>query len=217
MKDLKSYLEFYETLNNKYGKELNELGIGILSDFKKNKQNIIEFHKKYVEPNNPKIVLCGINPGRYGAGLTGIPFVDFKSLQKLLPGITNENSEKSSKFLFSIINSFKADKFYQNFHVTNLSSVGFYNLKNGRNINYDILPTHIAIFILEKFVDEMNLVKPEIIVPIGKNVDFELTLNLVKYGKIHAKIGHRLNHPASRYAKEEAYIAALHKYLKEVH
>lgn len=216
MKNLKDYLEFYEILNTKYGEELKDSGIGILSAFKENQQNIIEFHKKYVENNSPKIVICGINPGRYGAGLTGIPFVDFNSLQKLLPGITKENSERSSRFFFSIIEEFGAIKFYQNFHVTNLSGLGFYNIKLGKNVNYDILPQHIAIFILEKFVEEMNLVKPEIIVPLGKIVNFELTLNLVKNDRINAKIGKRLNHPASIRANREEYLTTLHQYLEEV-
>lgn len=215
MKNLNDYLEFYEIFNSRFGEELKDKGIGILSAFKGNKEYIIEFHKKYIEPNNPKIVICGINPGRLGAGLTGIPFVDFKSLQELLPNVTNANSEKSSRFFYSIIQEFGADKFYKNFHVTNLSWLGFYNIKSGRNVNYDILPTPIAIFILEKFVEEMNLVKPEIIVPLGNIVNFEL-INLVKKGRISAKIGNRLNHPAAIRAKKEEYLTALHQYLKEV-
>lgn len=81
------YFDFYDIFKEKYSENLKSRNIKILSDFIDNKKNIIEFHKKYVEPNSPKIVICGINPGWNGAGLTGIPFIDFASLSKMLQDI----------------------------------------------------------------------------------------------------------------------------------
>jgi hypothetical protein len=35
-----------------------------------------QFYSKYYNDTNPRIFLIGINPGRFGGGLTGIPFTD---------------------------------------------------------------------------------------------------------------------------------------------
>ena len=34
------------------------------------------FYKKYYNDRDERIMIIGINPGRFGAGLTGIPFTD---------------------------------------------------------------------------------------------------------------------------------------------
>ena len=70
-------------------------------------------------------VICGINPGRNGAGKTGVPFLDFNSLSQLLPNLKKEDSERSSQFFFEIVEHFGAKKFYETFYVTNISWLGF--------------------------------------------------------------------------------------------
>ena len=35
-----------------------------------------QFYQKYYNDNHLRIALFGINPGRFGAGATGIPFTD---------------------------------------------------------------------------------------------------------------------------------------------
>ncbi len=81
-------------------KILNEQKIYILDDFINNTDIITKFYEKYISPHNPKIVICGINPGRLGAGKTGIPFLDFSSADKLIDGIDRNDSEKSAQFFF---------------------------------------------------------------------------------------------------------------------
>jgi len=39
-----------------------------------------EFYLKYYSDDNPRKLILGINPGRLGAGATGIPFTDTKRL-----------------------------------------------------------------------------------------------------------------------------------------
>ena len=39
------------------------------------------FYHKYYNDNNPRHIILGINPGRFGGGLTGIPFTDPKRLK----------------------------------------------------------------------------------------------------------------------------------------
>lgn len=213
---VENYFEFYEIFTEKYSEKLKSMNIGILSEFLDNKKNIIEFHKKYVQLNSPKIVMCGINPGRNGAGITGIPFIDTNSLSKMLPDIANPKTEKSAKFFFSIIEEFGIDEFYSNIHVTNMSWFGFYKLDNGTNVNYNSLPEEIQNFLIDKFVEEMNFIKPDVIIPIGDIVNWELLYNLKKRDRINAEIAPRLYHPAYRLVDRNTYIETLTQYLNKI-
>jgi uracil-DNA glycosylase len=212
---VEDYFEFYETFTEKYSEILRSINIGILSEFLDNKNNIIEFHKKYVQPNSPKIVMCGINPGRKGAGISGIPFIDTNSLSKMLPDISNLKSEKSAKFFFSIVEELGINEFYKNVHVTNMSWFGFYKLDKGTNLNYNSLPIEIQNVLIDKFVEEMDFINPDVIIPIGDIVNWELLFNLKVKNRINAEIAQRLYHPAYRLVDRKTYIGALAKYLKE--
>lgn len=210
---VEDYFEFYETFKVKYSEILKSKNIGILSEFLDNKNNIIKFHEKYVQPNSPKIVMCGINPGRRGAGITGIPFIDTNSLSKMLPDISNPKSEKSAKFFFSIIEEFGINEFYRNVHVTNMSWFGFYKLDKGTNINYNSLPTEIQNVLIDKFVEEIDFINPVVIIPIGDIVNWELLYNLKVKNRLNEEIGQRLYHPAYRLVDRRTYIETLTKYL----
>ena len=63
------------------------------------------FFELYLSIHNPSIVYCGINPGKDGAGQTGIPFIDFNSLKDLI-GIHKRGYERSSNFFYSIVKIF---------------------------------------------------------------------------------------------------------------
>ena len=52
------------------------------------------FYHKYYEDNEPRTLILGINPGRYGAGLTGIPFTDPVKLE-MICGIKNNLTKKA--------------------------------------------------------------------------------------------------------------------------
>ena len=65
-----NYINFSRTFVENHKEELANNNISILTDFLDNEFYIREFYKEFVEPNTPKIVLCGINPGRKGAGNT---------------------------------------------------------------------------------------------------------------------------------------------------
>ena len=40
-----------------------------------------KFYKKYYDDHNSRTLIIGINPGRFGGGITGIPFTDPIRLQ----------------------------------------------------------------------------------------------------------------------------------------
>ena len=75
--------------------------IGVLNPFREGKLALPcadAFYDKYYNDNKKRWPILGINPGRFGGGLTGVPFTDFKRLQhrsltslngKLLKSATN--------------------------------------------------------------------------------------------------------------------------------
>lgn len=96
-----------------------------------------QFYKKYYSDNNKRIFIFGINPGRFGAGLTGVPFTDPAKLRDLC-GIDNDLSNKkelSADFVYKVINAYGSiEKFYAQFYITAVSPLGF--IKNNINVNY---------------------------------------------------------------------------------
>jgi hypothetical protein len=155
-------------------------------------KNQILFDGKYYHEGFPKIVLCGINPGRKGAGITGIPFIDPPTLAKRLPDNNIKGKkENSAEFFNEIIDCFGVDKFYKHFYVTNFSWFGFIK-KDGTNCNYFKLPTQAQKYIEKVFKREMTLVNPTTIIPLSEDV--EISLNKL-FSETEIKIESRLNHP----------------------
>src|SRR5688500_1007729 len=60
-------------------------GIRIMNPFRENEQILplsSAFYKKYYDDPRPRHIILGINPGRFGGGVTGVPFTDPKRLKK---------------------------------------------------------------------------------------------------------------------------------------
>ncbi|HWB28107.1 MAG TPA: uracil-DNA glycosylase family protein [Chitinophagaceae bacterium] len=101
-------------------------------------QNVCrQFYHKFYNDNAPRHMLLGINPGRFGGGVTGIPFTDPIRLQNDC-GITNDFQKKqelSSVFIYNMITGFGGpNAFYKKFYISSISPLGF--IKNGKNLNY---------------------------------------------------------------------------------
>ncbi|MEL6124554.1 MAG: uracil-DNA glycosylase family protein, partial [Bacteroidota bacterium] len=95
------------------------------------------FFTKYFSDNQPRRVLFGINPGRFGAGVTGVPFTDPKILedQCAIPNNFSKRHEMSSIFIYDMIQAFGGPaEFYSHFYITSVCPLGF--IKDGKNINY---------------------------------------------------------------------------------
>jgi len=97
----------------------------------------IAFYKKFYDDNNPRHLMLGINPGRFGGGVTGIPFTDPIRLGKDC-GIKNDfvkKQELSSVFIYAMIEAYGGvEKFYSQFYISAISPLGF--IKDGKNLNY---------------------------------------------------------------------------------
>jgi hypothetical protein len=96
-----------------------------------------KFYHKYYNDKNKRFLILGINPGRFGAGLTGIPFTDPIKLEKCC-GIKNSFDKKpelSAEFIYEMISAFGgADKFYARFYINSVCPLGF--ISKGVNLNY---------------------------------------------------------------------------------
>ncbi|MBS1517010.1 MAG: DUF4918 family protein [Bacteroidetes bacterium] len=127
------------------------------------------FYQKYYRDNNQRYFIAGINPGRFGAGVTGIPFTDTKRLKKIcsLSFSGSETHEPSSVFIYDVIGkSGGPEKFYSKFYINSVCPLGFtMRTEKGREINYN-------------YYDDPELVKsvyPFIISSIRKQISFGLS------------------------------------------
>lgn len=99
------------------------------------------FYRKYYSDNRPRRLILGINPGRFGAGVTGIPFTDTKRLTEKcgleIPGISTH--EPSSVFVYEVIDSYGgAERFYSDFYINSPSPLGYVAMNpEGREVNYN--------------------------------------------------------------------------------
>src|SRR4028119_2301617 len=86
------------------------------------------FYNKYYNDDQHRRLIIGINPGRFGGGVTGIPFTDPIRLQDDC-GIENSwprKQELSSVFIYEMIQAFGGPSaFYSRFYITATSPLGF--------------------------------------------------------------------------------------------
>jgi len=96
-----------------------------------------EFFEKFYNDNNPRRLMLGINPGRFGAGITGINFTAPRQLRENC-GIDHpwgNSSELSADFIYEMIKAYGGTaKFYADYFIGAVSPLGY--IKDGKNINY---------------------------------------------------------------------------------
>ena len=119
-------------------------GIRIMNPFKESEHAmpVMEaFSRKYFNDTNARRLILGINPGRFGAGLTGIPFTDPKRLVSECNIAYNGKvtHEPSSVFVYRVINAYGgAEAFYKDFFINSPCPLGFTSVDaNGREKNYN--------------------------------------------------------------------------------
>lgn len=132
-------------------------GIEVMNPFTdaETKEIVKLFYSKYYNDNNARYCIIGINPGRFGGGVTGIPFTDPIRLEKDCHIKTNwpRKQELSSVFVYEMINAFGGpEAFYKKFYFTAFSPLGF--VRGRKNLNYyddKILAERIVPFAVECF------------------------------------------------------------------
>lgn len=103
---------------------------------------ITEFYSTFFNDHRKRVFVLGINPGRFGSGMTGIPFTDPVVLENQC-GVHNSFDKKrelSSEFVYNFIDVYGGpEKFYAEFFLSAISPLGF--VRNGKNYNYYDDPT----------------------------------------------------------------------------
>jgi hypothetical protein len=100
-------------------------------------QVVETFYNKFFSDQGKRVIFLGINPGRFGAGVTGVNFTAPRQLS-MHCGIGHpfkDQSELSAEFIYDVIEAYGgAGKFYKDCFLGSVSPLGF--IKNGKNINY---------------------------------------------------------------------------------
>ena len=170
-------------------------GVGVLNPY----QNEVafdlctQFYKKYYSDNNQRTVILGINPGRFGGGLTGIPFTDPLKLEKN-SGIKNDlpkKAELSADFIHAMINAFGGlEKFYSTYFFNSVSPLGF--TQDGKNLNYYDTPQlqkNLEKFIIQSLYQQLDLgLNREVAFCLGEGDNFKYLNKLNQKEKIFGNI-----------------------------
>ncbi len=192
MNSAKQYFDFFTklTLKNKLPNSIE-----VLNPYKDKEVIRInkQFFEKYYSSEKTRIILLGINPGRFGAGITGISFTDPVVLETNLKINNNlqKKTELSATFIHSVINEYGGPQlFFDDFLLSAVCPLGF--IKNGVNINYyddkELLKAVLP-FIKESLQIQARITGDNILcgcIGQGKNMKFLLELN--KEMKLFKKI-----------------------------
>ncbi len=96
-----------------------------------------QFYQKFYADNKPRKFMLGINPGRFGAGITGVNFTAPRQLKNIcgIDHLWDDSSELSAEFIYEMIEQYGGPAaFYGDLFIGSMSPLGF--VKDGKNINY---------------------------------------------------------------------------------
>ena len=147
-------------------------------------ETMTAFFNKFYADRHPRQLLFGINPGRFGAGTTGINFTAPKQLTEAI-GMEHKfkpQTELSAEFIYEVITAYGGPKkFYGDFFLSSVSPLGF--VKNGKNLNYyddKKLMEALEPFIIKSIAQQLRIFRPtQKCICIGgeKNFKYFLSLN----------------------------------------
>lgn len=119
-------------------------GIRLIDPYKDDKETMVItalFYNKFYNDDKKRALILGINPGRFGAGVTGIPFTDPKRLisECKIEYKGKITHEPSSVFIYEMINAFGGvEKFYRKFYISSLFPLAITRTdEKGREKNYN--------------------------------------------------------------------------------
>jgi len=111
------------------------------------------FLEKFYADDAPRTLILGINPGRFGGGITNIAFTDPVLLEAVchIPNSFEKRAELSAQFIYRVIEAFGGTQvFYDRFYINSICPLGF--VKGGKNYNYyDEKPLQEAVLPLIKW------------------------------------------------------------------
>ena len=175
-------IDFYRRLRPP---RLGDIGVDCLFPYREpDVRAVMEtFYRKFFSDERPRVFIIGINPGRFGAGTTAVPFTDPVSLERIgIPNAFPKRRELSAEFIEQVVGRFGGPtKFYRDFFITAASPVGF--TRDGLNYNYydeRRLQDAVTPFIIRKLREQLEFrARRDIAVVLGtgKNYAFLSRLN----------------------------------------
>ncbi len=114
------------------------------------------FYRKFYSDSFPRRLILGINPGRLGAGVTGVPFTDTKRLAEVcgigIEGLSTH--EPSSVFVYRVIDAYGgAELFYRDFYISAVCPLGFVKKEpSGREVNFNYYDSPALLKVMEPFI-----------------------------------------------------------------
>lgn len=181
-------LNFYESV---HFTGLLPDGIGIMNPYRESsdiRSLCHQFYNKFYSDTNKRKLILGINPGRLGAGATGIPFTDTKRLNNEcgIPYSGFATHEPSSVYIYEVIAAYGGpEKFYKDFYINSVCPLGFVKKDGHKTVNYnyyDSKTLQLAMddFIFDNIQHQINLAGSSDIcycLGTGKNFKYLETLN----------------------------------------
>ena len=220
----KEILAFYKAID--FDLNFLDSDLNVLNPFEgasqEQEEALERFYHKFYNDDSPRNLILGINPGRLGAGATGIPFTDTKRLVECgIPFDSFSTHEPSSVFVYEAIDAFGGpEKFYKDFFIGSVCPLGFTVQKKGKPVNFNYydrasFAQALAPFLLEMIKKQIELAGKNdriIVFGTGKNLKFLQKLNK-EYNFTPELLA--LEHPRYimqyKYKLREQYIA---KYLE---
>jgi len=140
---------------------------------------VTQFYQRFYADHKNRKIIFGINPGRFGAGVTGVPFTDPIRLANdcAIENNFQKRPELSSLFVYEVIRAYGGvTSFYSDYFITALSPLGY--MKDGRNLNYYDDKQLIALseeFIVHSIELQVKMVNPGSIAwCLGEGTNFKL-------------------------------------------
>lgn len=164
---------------------LKSSGVGVINPYETDdvKEIVKNFYAKFCNDQNKRLFIIGINPGRFGGGLTGIAFTDPVALRENCSIENNfgDRKELSSKFIYSVIGGFGgAERFFSKIFLTALYP--FAIVRDGKNYNYydeKKLAENLRVDIIQNINSQIAFgARRDYAVLLGKkNADYFLPIN----------------------------------------
>lgn len=178
-----------------------------------------EFYTKFYSDNTPRHLILGINPGKSGAGITGIPFTSPESLKEDCGIACSKNGrEVSGRFLYEVIKKYGGVAFfYSKYLISNVCPLGFIkrtdkNREVNRNYyDYTNLMVSTTPFILKTLKQQIDFgIDTDKVYCLGNGDNYKYLNNL---NKEHSFFGEVIPLPHPRYIAQykqkdkEKYVA----------
>ena len=152
-----------------------------------------DFYSKFYYDKNERSLIVGINPGRLGAGTTGVPFTDSIRLETVCGIDAREitTREPSSIFVYDVIEAFGGVReFYNQFLITSLCPLGFVQKnEKGNWVNYNFYDDKALSARLEGFMSKSMQEQIDMGVKTDKAYCLGRGKNFKHFNKLNNKYG----------------------------